>query len=46
MYFFAIFKKIKSHWVYDQTQGSRAVFSLLYGFLYCRTKIISKSDEN
>ncbi len=25
----------ESHPVYDQTQGSRAVFSWLYGYLYC-----------
>ncbi len=33
MYFFCSFKK-KSHPVYDQTQGTGAVFSWLYGYLY------------
>jgi hypothetical protein len=33
MYFFAGVKK-KSHSVYDQTQGTSAVFSWLYAYLY------------
>ncbi len=41
-FFFADLKK-KSHLVYDQTHSSGAVFSLLYGYLYCQNSTILKA---